>query len=193
MMKTLLYKEDTITLFKFLKCQTPKYIYSDGHCQVIFNYQNFHIIAFPEDLIAASQNKFDEIIRVKFEYIDSAFQPKEYDKLLFHGKAIDRLYILRTILYFTDHVLYNSEAEALGDFEIETGIDRVLADMMRKSTGGHDEVVCHPKSEEAKNVDKEFSNLVDAGIMLQIDNKLLMCFAWDNRFCIVGKIKERRK
>ena len=187
-MKTLLYEKSIITLFKFLKHQTPKSVYSDNYCNVMFAYKTFHILAFPEDFEAASQNRYDEIIRVNFEYINSAFQPKEQHQLLFQGKTISRLWILRTLLYFTDYVPYKSEAEALGDFQVKTGIDRVIADMLRKSTGGYDEVVCHPKGKEAKSVDKKFSNLVDAGIMLEIDSKLLMCFSRDNRFFVVGNV-----
>ena len=192
-MKTLLYEKSTITLFYFLKHQTPKSIYSDGYLNIIFGYRTFHINALPEYFDAASQNKYDEIIRAKFEYINSAFEPKEYHQLLFQGKTISRLWILRTLLYFTDHVLFNSEAEALGDFQVKTKIDRVIADMMRKSTGGHSEVVCHPKSTEAESVDKKFSNLVDAGIMLEIDSKLLMCFSWDNGSCVVGNVMSPEK
>ena len=92
------------------------------------------------------------------------------------------------MLYFTDRVLFNSEAESLGSFEIKTKTDKAIADILRQTTGGHDEVVCHPNSSEAANVNKEFVNLVDAGIMLEIDDRLLMCFAWNNGFWVVGRI-----
>lgn len=186
-MKTLFYKENTIALLQFLKSQMPKRIFSDQHCQVIFDYTNFYIAAYPEVSVAASQNKGDEIINAKFEHINSAFQPNEYDKLLFHNNVINRLWILRTMLYFTDLTFFNSEAEAVGDFQIETKTDRILADIIRKSTSGHDEVVCHPKSTEAESVNRDYANLVDAGIILEIDDKLLMCFSWNNGFGIVGE------
>jgi len=128
------------------------------------------------------------MIHAKFERVDSAFQPNENDKLLFQGKAVNRLWILRTLLYFTDHILFNNEAEALGDFEIESETDEAIADIMRKTTGGHDEAVCHPKSAEAESVNKDFANFVDAGVMLEIGDKLLMCFAWNNGFQVVGRV-----
>jgi len=180
--------ENTIVLFELLKRQTPERIFSDEYHQVVFDYGDFHIAAFPEDFVAASQNKSDEMINAKFEGVDSIFQPNENDKLLFQGKAVSRLWILRTLLYFTDHVLFHSEEEALGDFEINSTTDKAIADIMRKTTGGHDEVVCHPKSAEAESVNKEFANLVDAGVMLEIADKLLMCFAWNNGFQVVGRI-----
>ena len=38
---------------------------------------------------------------------------------MFQNKAIDRLWILRTLLYYTDYTL-SSEAEAVINLEIET-------------------------------------------------------------------------
>ena len=186
-MKTLSYNEDTIALLKFLKQHTPKRIFSDDFIEVIFDYDNFHIIATPEDFVAASQNEFDEITNAKFERSDSKFKPREIDNLLFQYKAISRMWILRTLLYFTDHILYENETEALGNFEINSETDQAIADIMRNATGGHDEIVCHPKGAEAKSVNEEFANLVDAGIMLEIDKKLLMCFSWNNSYSVVGR------
>jgi len=187
-MNTLNYGENTIELFHYLKQHTPERIFSDEHYCVVFDYGDFHINAMPEDFVAASQNDSDEAIRAKFERIDSIFHPREDEKLLFQGKAISRLWILRALLYFTDHVLFNSEAEALGDFEINSETDKAIADIMRKTTGGHDEVVCQPKSAEAESVNAEFANLVDAGAMFEIEDKLLMCFSWNNSFSVVGRI-----
>ena len=187
-MNTLNYGENTIELFHYLKQHTPERIFSDEHYCVVFDYGGFHVTAMPEDFVAASQNDSDEAIRAKFERVDSTFQPREDEKVLFQRKAINRLWILRTLLYFTDHVLFNNEAEALGDFKIESETDKAMADIMRKTTGGHDEVVCHPKSAEAESVNKEFANLVDAGVMFEIEDKLLMCFSWNNGFWVVGKI-----
>lgn len=187
-MKAHTYGENIIELFRYLKRHTPKGIFSDEFYCVVFDYGDFHINAMPEDFVAASQNDTDEAITAKFERVDSIFQPRKDEKLLFQGKAISRLWILRTLLYFTDHILFNSEAEALGDFEINSETDKAIADIMRKTTGGHDEVVCHPKSAEAESVNAEFANLVDAGAMLEIEDKLLMCFSWNNSFSVVGRI-----
>ena len=187
-MKTHSYRENTIALFKFLKYHTPERIFSDLGYQVIFDYKDFHVLAFPEVFVAASQNEWDEVISAKFKRIDSSFQPSKHDKLMFQNKAINRLWILRTMLYFTDYTPWNSETEAVRDFEVETETNRVIADLISKTTGRHEEVVCHPKSKEAERVNKEFANLVEAGIMLEIDRQLLMCFAWCNGFCIVGDV-----
>ena len=102
---------------------------------------------------------------------------------MFQNKAIDRLWILQTMLYFTDYIPFDSEAEAIGD-----KTNPILVDLMKECPGRYEEVVCHPESEEAKGMNQEFANLVEAGIMLEIDRQLLMCFAWCNGFSIVGDI-----
>ena len=182
-MKIHFYNKKHNALFKFLKHHQPERIFSDRHYQIIFDYKDFHIIAIPEVFIAASQNKYDEIISAEFKSVDSVFQPSTHEELIFQNKAIDRLWILRIMLYFTDYIPFDSEAEAIAE---ET--NPILADLMKKSPGRYEEVVCHPKSEEAKGVNQEFANLVDAGIMLEIDRQLLMCLALCNGFCIVGDI-----
>ena len=102
-MKTLAYEENTIELFRFLKRHMPERLFSDEHLQVVFDYKDFQITAIREDFIVASQNNSDEIIRAKFERIDSAYQPNEYDKLLFQNNSINRLW---TLQYFGQFLSY---------------------------------------------------------------------------------------
>lgn len=187
-MKTLSYEKNIIALFEFLKDHAPEGIYSDHSCRIVFDYQDFHIIAIPDCFVAASQNPSDEMINAKFERIDSAFQPAKHDELIFQNKGINRLWILQTLLYFTDYVVFNSEAEALGNFEVKTETDLKIADLMKKSRGGYEEAVCHPESIEAEGVNQEFANLVDAGIMLEIDSQFLMCFSFCNGYGVIGDI-----
>lgn len=179
-MKIFSYQEETLTLFKLLKSHTPDRIFSDRICQVVFDYRDFHIVATLNIFKAASQNKRDEVILTEFKRIDSAFQSNEQDVLIFQNKAIARLWILRTILYFTDDAPFDSEAEALEE------PDPALANLIRQSPSRYEEIVCHPKSWEAQTVNQEFANLVEAGIILEIDSQLLVCFATHNGFNIVG-------
>ena len=192
-MKTFCYGENTIDLFKLLKLHTPDRIFSDGNYQVIFDYIDFYIIANPEVYAAASQNKSDEVIKTRFQRIDSEYQPHEHDELIFQNRTVNSLWILRTMLYFTDHVVYNSETAALRNLEIQTETNLVIANLMDKSTGGHSEVVCHPQSTEAKSANPEFANLVDAGIMLKIDNQMLLCFSSHNGFGVFGNTMSPNK
>ena len=173
-MKTFFYQGNTIDLFKLLLRQPPQSIFSDEFIRVVFDYIDFHILVSPkDDDIPASQVEYDEAIKADFQYINSVYKPHEQDLLLFENNTIDRLWILQTMLYFTDtdEIFYHGKANSVHEF-----------------TGGHGEYVCHSQSKEAKGVNKEFANLIDAGIMLEIGSKLLMCFSYHNGFGIVGKV-----
>ena len=179
-MKTFLYEKDTIELLELLKCNTPECIFSDRICRVVFAYRDFHIVASLNIFKAASPNKWDEVILTEFKRINSVFQSGQQDLLIFQNKAINRLWILRTLLYFTDNAPLDSRDQALEE------PNPILADMIRQSPSGYEEVVCHPKSREVKTLNQEFINLVEAGVVLEIDRQLLMCFATYNGFNIVG-------
>ena len=187
-MKTFSYAEDTVTLFRFLKHHPPDRIYTDKFCQVIFDYGHFHFVAEPDAFRGVSQDKDCEVILADFKRINAVFQPSADYELMFQDKAIDRLWILQTLLCFTDYVVFNSEAEALENFEVKTKADEIIANLIKKSSRAREQIVCHPDSEEAKGVNREFANLIDAGIMLEIDSQLLMCFPWCNSFGVVGDI-----
>ena len=185
-MKTFAYAEDTVAFFKFLKRYPPNRIYSDKFCQVIFGYRDFYFVAETDSGVAVSQDGGGEVLFTEFKRIDSIFEPSTNHELIFQSQAIDRLWIIRTLLYYTDYVIFDSEAEAIGDFKIKTKADEVIADLMKKSSRAREQIVCHRDSNEAKGIDSKFTNLVDAGIMLEIESQLLMCFSWCNGFGVVG-------
>lgn len=168
--------------------QMPERIFSDGYgIRVVFDYTDFHIAVGPNVFAAASQHKYDEVIIADFQRINSVFQSNEGDILLFYNNRINRLWILRTMLYFTEEIIYNSETEVLKNQAIETEPNPVIADLIRQSNSVHSEVIYHPRSVEVKKVNPEFVNLVDAGIMLEIDDKLLACFSCHNGFGLIGR------
>lgn len=187
-MQTFLYDENTLELLKHLLRQPPKRIFSDEFMEVVFDYGNFHIIAFPEDFAAASQNDTDEAIRIKFTRLDSVFVPRENERVLFENALINRLWILRTLLYFTDHVTYESKEQAIAGLLNETETDKKILEVLENVTGGHDEVVCHPKGEVAAQVNKDFANLIDVGVALEINDKCFVCFSQNNSFSAKGQI-----
>ena len=60
-----------------------------------------------------------------------------------------------------------------------------------KATGGGMEYTCHPKSDEAKKVDAKYSNIIDCGLLLKIEEEYLPAFItsnaygfhlWDNKY-----------
>ena len=63
-----------------------------------------------------------------------------------------------------------------------TGKKDPLGDIVSKTIGGCKEIICHPKSEEVKKVDPKYSNLIDCGLLIQIDGKCLKAFVEFNGF-----------
>lgn len=185
-MKIFSYAEDTVTIFRFFKHHPPVRIYTDKFCQVIFDYGHFHFVAEPDAFRGVSQDRGCEVLLAGFKRIDAVFQHSANYELIFQVKAIDRLWIFQTLLHFTDYIIFDREAEALEDFEVKTKPDEIIANLKKKSGRAREQIVCHPDSEEAKGVNREFANLIDAGIMLEIDSQLLMCFSWCNGFGVVG-------
>lgn len=187
-MKTLLYEKNTLKLFKKLLNNPPIRIYSDEFYHVGFDYGESHILATPEDFVANSQNESDEAIAIKFVEENSAYVVSKDEKLIFKNAPITRLWIMRTLLYFTDHVTYKNKEEAIANMSEEEKNDEILGGILSESTGGHEEIVCHPKSLEAKEVDEKYSNLVDAGIMMEIDKKYYICCSLFNGFSAHAQI-----
>ena len=57
-----------------------------------------------------------------------------------------------------------------------------IGNLISQAKGGCEEVTCHPKSEEAQRIDPKYSNLIDCGLLLQIDGKCLKAFIENNGF-----------
>jgi hypothetical protein len=187
-MQTFLYDEKTIELFRRLKSLPPKRILSDEFYHVGFDYGESHVMATPKDFLAASQNGDDEAITIEFLEVQSPYKIHESERVIFENPIISRVFILRTLLYFTDHVTYKSKDEALAKMTDEEKADKVLSKILSETTGGHEEIVCNPQSKEAAEVNPNFANLVDAGVLLEIDGKCLGCFSNFNGFSAGGQM-----
>ncbi len=187
-MHTFLYDEKTLKLFRRLKRQPPKRILSDEFYHVGFDYGQSHIMATPKDFCAASQNGGDEAITIEFVEVGSPDKKHESERVIFENPVISRLFILRTLLYFTDHITYKSKVEALSTLTDEEKADKVLSQILSETTGKHEEILCNPQSKEAAQVNPNFANLVDVGILLEIDGKWLGCFSNCNSFSADGQV-----
>lgn len=145
-------------------------------------------------LAAATQNKSDEAITVHFESKSGAYSPSEHDICLFADAVIDRIWIARTVLYFTDFTPFKSEEDAIRGIEDSTPIGRILREMMRTSTGGYEEIVTRPNSiGNDPSFSDENSNLVDAGIIVQIGDRFLSCFSRYNGFIIPTLVRSQEE
>ncbi|MDQ3713835.1 MAG: hypothetical protein M3388_16670 [Acidobacteriota bacterium] len=187
-MQTFLYDEKTLELFRYLKSHTPKRIFFDEFYKTIFDYGKNHILAMADEFEAVSQNNNDLVRKFEFTGVDIACVPDKNEHPMFSDAPINRLWILRTLLYFTDHEIYENAEQATAGLPNETETDKAIWQITSNATGGHEEVVCHPKSEEVAEVNKDFANLVDVGVVLELDGKFLGCFSYFNSFTATGEI-----
>ena len=188
------YNDDDLTLLRSLKYRPFSHIYHDGHYQFVFDFSDNHITACPTDFAATTQNKSDEAIMVGFESKTGTFNPTEQDKCLFTDAVIERLWITRTVLYFTDFTQYESEEDAIRDIPDTPPTGRKLRELLRTTTGGYSEIVCHP---DFAHLDPSFSdehaNLVDAGVLMQIGERFLSCFSRNNGFIITTVVQSQQE
>ena len=187
-MREILYTPDTLDLFRIIKEQIPNEVLFD-FVEVVFVFDKFHILALPDSLEADSQNKFDEAIPLIFSMQESAHVPSGKMSLLCKNLSIEKIWIMRTLLYFTDYTEFQSKDEALAGYPIpENDLQRDIYDLIGESTGGYNELVTNPNSEEAGMVKKEFANLVDKGILFQTTNSQIFgCYAPQNSYSVECK------
>src|SRR5215212_9060502 len=100
-MREILYTSDTLDLFRIIKEQTLKEILFD-FVEVVFVFDKFHILARPDSLKADSQNKFDEVIPLVFSIQAYPHSPSGNMSLLCKNPSIEKIWVMRTLLYFTD-------------------------------------------------------------------------------------------
>lgn len=183
-MNIIAYGKSEFEIFEFLITNPPFRIITDGF-KMVFDYQSFYILALPSDHDAASQNKYDEAINASFTRYSSRYQEGNSDKTLYVNKSIAKIWLVRTILYFTDNELLTSEEEATAGLpQPKADFDRKLHKIFGGAINGHSEIVCRPDSEELKHVNPNYSNLVDAGIVLEVDGKFLACYADSNGYLL---------
>ena len=166
-MQTFLYDEKTIEIFRRLKVQPPQRIFAEKFLpayHIGFDFGESHILATPKDFLAASQNTDDEAITIEFAEVDSPYKIHESEHLILENPIISRVFILRTLLYFSDEIKYKSKDETLAKMTDEEKADPILSKLLGEATGAHNEIVCNPQSEEAAKINPKFANLVDAGI-----------------------------
>ena len=135
------------------------------------------------DYAPLSQNEHDEALALRPQWHDSPpwhespSRPK--GRILFENKKIEDILVVRTLLWFTDHVVYASREQALaGLAPPRSDTDRVLVDVLAKSTGGHDECITHPSLSHL--VEAPVANLVDVGFLAHVGGRHLACFTQSN-------------
>lgn len=131
----------------------------------------------PEDHVALSQNPHDEIIFVRLARREEPYALRNDDQVLFERKPVARVWIARTVVWFTDHMAYDSAEEAVAGAGAEK-TKGFLRELLRSASGGYQEVVTHPS--RAHLVESGLANMVDAGFVARVAGKDLACFSFWN-------------
>ncbi|MEM7657836.1 MAG: hypothetical protein AAF399_17050, partial [Bacteroidota bacterium] len=72
-----------------------------------------------------------------------------------------------------------------------TGKKDPFGDLASASVGSHEEIICHPASEQVDQVHPDHANLLDVGLLLEVDGQFLKAYVehngygfhvWDNKY-----------
>ncbi len=147
-MKEFKFTDTDRQLIKELLTNRPSKIWHDYY-RYVFDYGNYSIQLICEIGEADSQNDSDEAIYARVEKIEKKFESLKQADLIGENLKISKVYIARTKLYFTDHVDFRkNKIKARKHFnklrETLTGKKDVIDDLISGTTGGHEEINCHP-------------------------------------------------
>ena len=171
-----------------LKNSQPKRIWYE-FVTVVFEFDDFYIELESVPEIADSQNKFDEAMTAKIREIKKSYKPSENAKLICENKLIIEIKTVRTFLYFTDSISepkkvkkldskWNRFMSKISNVK-QSEIEKILG---RTSSSYHSVITCRPNSSESKKAHPEFSNIIDVGLVLKIENEFLPVFVQSNSF-----------
>ena len=185
-MREYIYGNQEIKLIQHLLNNTPEKIWYN-FVYYIFDYGSYHLRPDCMSEQAKTQNDYDEAIIAELSRKDEKYDPNEHSVVVCENKSIENIYIVRAFLYFSTFRNY-TKSEKLSNrfsyklksfFKLKTEpLDKIISE----TTGVGAEYVCHPKSEEVNDVDLEYSNLLDVGLLIEIENRYLRAFLKNNGF-----------
>ncbi|APR83444.1 Hypothetical protein A7982_08793 [Minicystis rosea] len=174
----MLSREEVLALLE-LRGRGSCRILSDGVSSFWFDFGVRHLAALTQELVPASQNEHDEALAVRPRWHDGPCCVAE--NVLFEDVRIDDVVVVRSLLWFTDHVLFQTPEEALAGLPPPRNeTERSLAHILAQTTGGHDEVVTNPRL--ISEVHAPVANLVDVGFIVVVRGRALACFAQTNAY-----------
>lgn len=180
------YTESEIEFAHFIKTNSPRKIWWD-FTKYVLDYGDFFYQIECVGKFADSPNENEEAIIGQLTKQIESFVPGEYAKLVCENKTIEEIFIVRAFLYFTPFREITPKDKFIRKSKqflktLLTGksnpIDKIFTDIVE----GCEIIICHPESGEAKAVDSNFSNLIDCGLLIQIENKCLKAFVENNGY-----------
>ena len=160
-MKTYLFDTDDFVLISYLKSETPKKIWWSP-IQYIFEYEDFYIEAeiYCCEKNPVSFNDYGFIMSVNFEKVNGKYSNVDGCIVLSENRRISNIYIVRTLIYFHDYrnrqYVENKNYNCIGGF------------------------LTHPNEELEKEIQTESTNVVDVGLLIDIENDFIDAFVKDN-------------
>jgi hypothetical protein len=183
-MKKFLFNENDKVLISELKESKPIRIWSE-YIRIIFEFQNDYIELKCQDEVAESINDADEAIVCKIRKRNIKYTKSNNSELIVKDKRIADIKIVRTLLYFTkskkiEPIPYNKNSFKARLKKLITGEDDVISEMLAMPSTGHDKIVSNPQLFDNKM--PEFYNLVDVGLLIEIDDKYFQPIIKDNEY-----------
>lgn len=185
-----LFSQQEKIIIERIKNSQPERIWTE-FIKVIIEFDNYYVEleCIPE--IASSQNSHDEAMRIQIRDFNKKYLPHQNAEIILENKPITDVISVRTLLYFTDSITEPAKVK-----KVDSKWNRLLSKIaaIRKSqiekliegttaiSSYHEEIICHPNSDEAKKVKKEFSNLIDVGIILEFKDNYLPAFIQGNGY-----------
>lgn len=185
-MKKFLFGKEELEIINHLLVVPPKKIWWN-FISYTFDYDNYHISLECESKDAATQNSWDEAIVGSLYRKESPYIPTKGSHLVCKNKTITNIFIVRTFLYFSVFKDFSKTEKLLNKakYLFKSLIKRnkdPLDNILSETTGSGAEYICQPKSKQAERVNPNFSNIIDLGLLLEIDGKFLRAFVETNSF-----------
>lgn len=179
------YKKPELEIARYIKLNPPTKIWRN-FVSYTFDYGNFYFQLVSECEEASTPNKPGEAIVGQLTKHLKPFHPNDNTELVCDNKKVEEVYIVRTFLYFSAFHSYSKTEQLLNraKYKVKSILfktDPVNA-LTAKATGYGESYVCHPNSEEAKKVNAPYSNIIDCGLILQIDGNFLFAFVQSNGY-----------
>lgn len=187
-MKHFTFSKEEIKIIKSLKEEKIKRVWY-SYAELIFDCWNRYYKLFCDYDKADTQNEYDEAIFTEISVYNKSYKKKESDILLFKDIDIQKLYIARTFLFFSNPIKYSKFKRYFLIFKSfilryifldKNPIHTVLCS--KNITWEFWEFTCNPDLQETKNIKLAYSNIVDKGLLIKTWDKYLKAYLNNNFF-----------
>jgi hypothetical protein len=183
-----LFSDKEKNIVQKLKNSMPKRIWTE-FVKVIFEFDNHYVELECLPRKANSQNNGDEAMTVNIREFEKKYKSLNYSKTLVEKRKITDIKIVRTLLYFTDSITEPNKVKKMDSHlnKILSKIAGVRKSKIEKILDGssssyHSEVLCRPNSKESKEINTEYTNLIDVGLLVEFENEYLAAIVQGNGF-----------